>query len=85
MRAAAHAGTITAMEIVDWAHEQMASYKTPRVVEFVESLPKSGSGKIWWRQLQERTGRARPVREVRLLDDVIPARGAENTLLIVCL
>jgi fatty-acyl-CoA synthase len=50
---AAHAGTITAQEIIDWAHEQMASYKAPRIVEFVASLPKSGSGKILWRKLQE--------------------------------
>jgi fatty-acyl-CoA synthase len=50
---AAHAGTITAQEIIDWAHEQMASYKAPRIVEFVGSLPKSGSGKILWRKLQE--------------------------------
>jgi fatty-acyl-CoA synthase len=26
----------------------------PRVVEFVDALPKSGSGKIMWRELQER-------------------------------
>ena len=32
----------------------MAAYKVPRIVEFVESLPKSGSGKIQWRELQER-------------------------------
>jgi fatty-acyl-CoA synthase len=25
----------------------------PRLVEFVESLPKSGSGKVMWRLLQE--------------------------------
>jgi fatty-acyl-CoA synthase len=31
----------------------MAAYKAPRVIEFVEALPKSGSGKIMWRQLQE--------------------------------
>ena len=28
-------------------------YKVPRVVEFVASLPKSATGKIQWRQLQE--------------------------------
>jgi fatty-acyl-CoA synthase len=50
---AAHAGTIGAQEIIDWAHEQMAAYKAPRIVEFVTSLPKSGSGKILWRILQE--------------------------------
>jgi fatty-acyl-CoA synthase len=32
----------------------MAAYKVPRVVEFVDALPKSGSGKIMWRELQER-------------------------------
>jgi fatty-acyl-CoA synthase len=50
---AAHAGTIGAQEIIDWAHGQMAAYKAPRIVEFVTSLPKSGSGKILWRILQE--------------------------------
>ena len=32
----------------------MAAYKVPRVVEFVDALPKSGAGKIMWRELQER-------------------------------
>jgi fatty-acyl-CoA synthase len=32
----------------------MAAYKSPRIVEFVDALPKSGSGKVQWRQLQER-------------------------------
>ncbi|RKT21694.1 fatty-acyl-CoA synthase [Paraburkholderia sp. RAU2J] len=50
---AAHAGKIAAQEIIDWAREQMAAYKAPRIVEFVTSLPKSGSGKILWRVLQE--------------------------------
>ncbi|HEX3378301.1 MAG TPA: long-chain fatty acid--CoA ligase [Paraburkholderia sp.] len=50
---AAQAGKIGAQEIIDWAHEQMAAYKAPRIVEFVASLPKSGSGKILWRKLQE--------------------------------
>jgi fatty-acyl-CoA synthase len=31
----------------------MAAYKTPRIVRFVDTLPKSGTGKILWRQLQE--------------------------------
>jgi fatty-acyl-CoA synthase len=31
----------------------MAAYKSPRIVEFVAALPKSGSGKILWRELQE--------------------------------
>ena len=41
-------------DIIAWAREHMAAYKVPRVVEFVESLPKSGSGKVMWRLLQER-------------------------------
>ena len=41
-------------DIIAWAREHMAAYKVPRTVEFVESLPKSGSGKVMWRLLQER-------------------------------
>ncbi|MBL8310008.1 MAG: long-chain fatty acid--CoA ligase [Burkholderiales bacterium] len=44
----------TAQEIIDWAHDNMAAYKVPRSVEFVDALPKSGSGKVMWRALQER-------------------------------
>ncbi|WP_144106988.1 long-chain fatty acid--CoA ligase [Paraburkholderia sp. BCC1886] len=51
--AGAQAGTPSEQDIVTWAHGQMASYKAPRIVEFVTSLPKSGSGKILWRKLQE--------------------------------
>ena len=39
--------------IVAWAHEKMAAFKAPRVVEFVEALPKTATGKIFWRKLQE--------------------------------
>jgi fatty-acyl-CoA synthase len=31
----------------------MAVYKYPRVIEFVDALPKSGAGKVLWRVLQE--------------------------------
>jgi fatty-acyl-CoA synthase len=47
-------GRTTEQDIIDWAREHMAVYKVPRVVEFVEALPKSGSGKVMWRALQER-------------------------------
>jgi hypothetical protein len=33
---------------------QDGAYKYPRSVEFIDELPKSGSGKILWRELQER-------------------------------
>jgi fatty-acyl-CoA synthase len=45
---------VTADELTDWARQNMAAYKVPRAWEFVESLPKSASGKILWRVLQER-------------------------------
>jgi fatty-acyl-CoA synthase len=51
--AASYAGKLTESEVIAWAHEQMAPYTAPRLVEFVTSLPKSGSGKILWRKLQE--------------------------------
>jgi fatty-acyl-CoA synthase len=47
-------GRVQAQDIIAWAHTQMATYKIPRIVEFVESLPKSGTGKLLWRELQER-------------------------------
>ncbi len=48
-----HKGTVTADEIIEWAREHMAAYKIPRIIEFVDSLPKSGTGKVMWRALQE--------------------------------
>src|ERR1700754_2949007 len=47
-------GNTTDKDIIDWAHEHMAAYKAPRIVEFVDALPKSGSGKVMWRLLQEK-------------------------------
>jgi fatty-acyl-CoA synthase len=47
-------GKAEAQPIIDWCREHMAAYKVPRVIEFIEALPKSGSGKIMWRELQER-------------------------------
>ncbi len=46
-------GRVDAQEIVAWCRGEMAAYKVPRVVAFDEALPKSGSGKIKWRELQE--------------------------------
>jgi fatty-acyl-CoA synthase/long-chain acyl-CoA synthetase len=40
--------------IMAWCRERMAAYKVPRIVELVDALPKSGTGKIMWRALQER-------------------------------
>ena len=43
----------TSGEIIAWCREHMAAYKVPRQIEFVTSLPKSASGKVLWRVLQE--------------------------------
>lgn len=51
-------GTVSEADIVAWCREHMAVYKAPRVVQFADALPKSGSGKVMWRQLQEWEDRA---------------------------
>jgi len=48
-----HRGSVTEAQIAEWSREHMAAYKSPRIVEFVAALPKSGSGKVMWRQLQQ--------------------------------
>jgi fatty-acyl-CoA synthase len=46
-------GHTSAQDITTWAREHMAAYKVPHAVEFTDALPKSGSGKVMWRLLQE--------------------------------
>ena len=46
-------GKVAPEEIIAWSRQQMAAYKVPRVIEFLESLPKSATGKVQWRLLQE--------------------------------
>jgi len=55
---AGSAGKLDAAGLEAWARERMAAYKVPRSVEFVEALPKSGSGKVLWRLLQEKESTA---------------------------
>jgi fatty-acyl-CoA synthase len=50
-------GKVRPEDIVAWAREKMAAYKVPRIVEFVESLPRSATGKVQWRALQEAENR----------------------------
>lgn len=44
-------------EIVAWAKGHMATYKVPRVIEFADSLPRTASGKVQWRVLQDAENR----------------------------
>ncbi|WP_129779677.1 long-chain fatty acid--CoA ligase [Peristeroidobacter soli] len=50
---ATHKGKVSEADIIEWTRQNMATYKHPRVIEFVDALPKSATGKVQWRQLQE--------------------------------
>ena len=45
--------TASAEEIMHWARAHMAAYKVPRKVSFTDALPRTGSGKLMWRALQD--------------------------------
>ncbi len=47
----AEGATTTEEELVAWCKEQMASYKYPRIVTFVDSLPMTATGKLLKRAL----------------------------------
>jgi long-chain acyl-CoA synthetase len=46
--------TITAEELIAFCKERIAGYKTPKSVEFMDSLPKNPTGKILKRELREK-------------------------------
>ncbi|MDP2368694.1 AMP-binding protein [Rhodoferax sp.] len=48
-----HQDQLSEQELIAWCRDNMAVYKVPRTVQFVDALPKSGAGKVMWRQLQE--------------------------------
>jgi fatty-acyl-CoA synthase len=45
---------VTAEELISWARSRMAAYKLPRRIEFTDALPRTASGKLMWRALQEK-------------------------------
>lgn len=45
--------TLTPDSVQAWCRERMAAYKVPRVITFADALPKSATGKILWRVLQD--------------------------------
>ncbi|MDC0661172.1 long-chain fatty acid--CoA ligase [Marinobacter sp. SS21] len=49
----AAADSTSEADIIAWCREQMAAYKVPERVQFVDQLPKSPTGKLMWRALQE--------------------------------
>ncbi|CAJ92435.1 O-succinylbenzoic acid-CoA ligase MenE or related acyl-CoA synthetase (AMP-forming) [Cupriavidus necator] len=48
-------------ELLAWCRTSMATYKAPRIVQFVERLPRSATGKIAWRELQEQEMQGAPL------------------------
>ena len=52
-------GKVTGDEILSWSRSQMAVYKAPRLIEFTDALPRTASGKLMWRALQEKEFRAK--------------------------
>jgi acyl-CoA synthetase (AMP-forming)/AMP-acid ligase II len=44
----------TTQEIIDYCKKNMAGYKAPKSVEFVDALPKNAAGKIMKRELREK-------------------------------
>ncbi len=44
--------TMTAEEVIEYCKEKLAKYKVPTLVEFIDSLPKSGVGKILRKELR---------------------------------
>ncbi|MGW1680791.1 long-chain-fatty-acid--CoA ligase [Saccharopolyspora sp. NPDC002376] len=47
----AETAQITEAELIAWSKEQLANYKYPRAVEFVDALPMTATGKILKREL----------------------------------
>ncbi|NLV16447.1 MAG: AMP-binding protein [Syntrophomonadaceae bacterium] len=54
-------GKITEQEMIDWAKNQMAPYKYPRIIEFRDSLPVGNTGKVMRKILREEEAARRGV------------------------
>src|ERR687892_348707 len=50
---------VTADDIIEWSRDQMANYKAPRVVEFLDELPLNATGKVVKDALRERAAKRR--------------------------
>ena len=44
---------VSAQALIDWARENMSSYKAPREVRFIDALPATGAGKVLRRLLKD--------------------------------
>src|SRR5699024_6835321 len=48
-----HKSKVTESDLIKWSKEKMAAYKYPRVIEFLDQLPMTSSGKVLRRLLKE--------------------------------
>ena len=46
-----HHDDVSEDDLIAWANEQLAAYKYPRIVQFVDELPMTSTGKILKREL----------------------------------
>ncbi|HPL64314.1 MAG TPA: hypothetical protein PK587_11160 [Syntrophales bacterium] len=44
---------LTAEDVISFCRERLAPYKVPKIVEFLDALPKSAVGKVLRRELKE--------------------------------
>ena len=47
--------TLDAESLMAWSRDNMASYKVPRAVSFIDALPTTGAGKVLRRLLKDKT------------------------------
>jgi len=52
--------SVAGADIIGWCREQMANYKVPRAVEFVDELPRNATGKVMKDSLRRRAGPGHP-------------------------
>ena len=48
--------TVSEQDIIQWCRGEFATYKCPARIEIVSQIPRSATGKVDWRTLQEREG-----------------------------
>lgn len=51
VRKAGAADSLDEDQIIGWCRQEMAAYKCPRQIVFAETLPKSATGKVLWKDL----------------------------------
>jgi len=61
------AGVVPEEDLLTWCRANMATYKAPRIVQIVERLPRSATGKIAWRELQEQEMQGAPLPNLKAL------------------